>query len=85
MPQRFASAWGKPAGCYVDAFMNPAKEKSCYLVLKHTNIIKSQKTMLILHRNAFLLQFKTCHKNLATETGDVCHCTTYNHCPAGLQ
>lgn len=53
MPQRFASAWGKPAGCYVDAFMNPAKEKSCYLFLEYTNTIKSQKTMLILYNNVF--------------------------------
>lgn len=85
MPQRFTSAWGKPAGCYVDAFMNPAKETSCCLFLEYTNIIKSQKTMLILHSNAFLLQFKTRHKSRAAETGDVCYCITYNHCPVGLQ
>lgn len=85
MPQRFASAWGKPVGCYVDVFINPAKEESCYLFLEYTNTIKSQNTMLILYNNVFLLQLKSRHKNLATETGDVCYCTTYNHCPAGLQ
>lgn len=41
--------------------------------------------MLRLYSNTFLLQFKTCHKNLTAETAAVCYDATYDHCPARLQ
>lgn len=85
MPQRFASAWGKPAGSYIDAFVNGADEKSHYLFLVYTNTIRNQRIVPRLYSNTFLLQFKTCQKNLAAETADICYCITYNHCPAQLQ
>lgn len=85
MPQRFASARGKPAGSYIDAFINGAKETSRYLFLVDTNSIRSQRIMPRLCSNTFLLQFKTCQKNLAAETADVCYRTTYSNCPAWLQ
>lgn len=82
MPQRFASAWGKPTGSYTDASINRAKERSRYLFLVYTNSIRSQRNVLRLYSNTFSLQLKTCQKDLAVEAADTCYRTTYNHSPA---